>query len=249
MEEVDTQLENMLVRTWYPESYETMIKNKTIDLGKISSSPAFDFGVNSGKIKLFDDGKQIISAPYAGIEKVSEKNYKLTGTNLTVVVKRDNYITVQYPNEKGLIMSVNLVSLDRSVDSVIQDELERRIKVFDSIRNISHVFSSSNYGNLEFKEDNGFVWTGYQLLSPSVIPNNSGYTGVVTFDYFLGSSLAYSYDGVIAFTFDKTGKKIPFLYTLEENGIRLEDATKASIKDNVVRTRGSSPVVMFFSAE
>ena len=249
VEEVDTQLENMLVRTWYPENYETMIKNKTIDLGKISSSPAFDFGVNSGKIKLFDEGKQIISAPYAGIEKVSEKNYKLTGTNLTVVVKRDNYITVQYPNEKGLIMSVNLVSLDRSVDSVIQDELERRIEVFDSIRNISHVFSSSNYGNLEFKEDNGFVWTGYQLLSPGVIPNNSGYTGVVTFDYFLGSSLAYSYDGVIAFTFDKTGKKIPFLYTLEENGIRLEDATKAAIKDNVVRTRGSSPVVMFFSAE
>ena len=48
---------------------------------------------------------------------------------------------------------------------------------------------------------------------------------------------------------DKNGKKVIFLYNIEENGIRLEDATKASIKDNLIRARGSSPVVMFFSAE
>ncbi|MEE0998816.1 MAG: SH3 domain-containing protein [Treponemataceae bacterium] len=247
--EVDTLLESILQKTWYPESYDTMIKQKTIDLNKISSIPAFDFGVNSGRIKLVDDGKVVFTATYSGIEKVSAKNYKLTGTDITIVARSEKFIVAQYPNEKGMIMSVNLVSLDKSVDTIIQEEIERRKDACEAIRNIAESFSSSNYGSLQIKEDNQFVWNGYKLLSPNIIPNNSGSTGVVTFDYFLASSLKHSYDGAIAFTFDKNGKKVIFLYNIEENGIRLEDATKASIKDNLIRARGSSPVVMFFSAE
>lgn len=248
-ETIDTQLENLTARLWYPESYGTMVENERVDLSKISSIPTFDIGVKSGKIKLVDNGETVVYTDFAGIEKISDTSYKLTGTELTVIVRNNNYIVVQYPNEKGLIISVNLVALDKSVDAIIQEEQERRADIYESMRNIAQEFSSSNYGELQFQENNQFVWTGYQLLSPNVIPNNSGSTGVVTFDYFLTSSLSYSYDGAICFTFDKNGEKVLFLYNLEDNGIRLEDATKATIKDNLIRARGSSPVIMFFSAE
>ena len=166
-----------------------------------------------------------------------------------MIVKNNKLITIQYPNEKGLILSTNLVALEESIDVIIQNELARREKLYNTIRDVSHIFSSSNYGTLQFQDDNKFVWSGYQLLTPNVIPKNSGSTGTVVFDYFLDASLAFTYDGAFSFTFDRTGEKVVFLYKIEENGIRLEDGTKASIKDNLIRARGSSPVVMFFSAE
>ncbi len=248
VEAVDTQLETLLATKWYPENYETMIKRQRINLDVISSVPAIDFGVESGNVR-FKTSDINVNVPYTGIEKISEKNYKILGTNLSVIIKNSKLITIQSPNEKGLIISTNLIALDESVDKIIQDEIKRRETLYSNIQEISHQFSSSNYGTLQFQDGNRFVWSGYQLLSPNVIPKNSGSTGTVVFDYFLDASLAFIYDGAFSFTFDKNGEKVVFLYKIEENGIRLEDGTKASIKDNLIRARGSSPVVMFFSAE
>ena len=248
IETVDTQLETLLATKWYPENYETMIKRQRINLDVISSVPAIDFGVESGNVR-FKTSDINVNVPYTGIEKISEKNYKILGTNLSVIIKNSKLITIQSPNEKGLIISTNLIALDESVDKIIQDEIKRRETLYSNIQEISHQFSSSNYGTLQFQDGNRFVWSGYQLLSPNVIPKNSGSTGTVVFDYFLDASLAFIYDGAFSFTFDKNGEKVVFLYKIEENGIRLEDGTKASIKDNLIRARGSSPVVMFFSAE
>ena len=248
VEAVDTQLETLLATKWYPENYETMIKRQRINLDVISSVPAIDFGVESGNVR-FKTSDINVNVPYTGIEKISEKNYKILGTNLSVIIKNSKLITIQSPNEKGLIISTNLIALDESVDKIIQDEIKRRETLYSNIQEISHQFSSSNYGTLQFQDGNRFVWSGYQLLSPNVIPKNSGSSGTVVFDYFLDASLAFIYDGAFSFTFDKNGEKVVFLYKIEENGIRLEDGTKASIKDNLIRARGSSPVVMFFSAE
>ncbi|MBQ4553874.1 MAG: SH3 domain-containing protein [Spirochaetaceae bacterium] len=248
VEAVDTQLETLLATKWYPENYETMIKRQRINLDVISSVPAIDFGVESGNVR-FKTSDINVNVPYTGIEKISEKNYKILGTNLSVIIKNSKLITIQSPNEKGLIISTNLIALDESVDKIIQDEIKRRETLYSNIQEISHQFSSSNYGTLQFQDGNRFVWSGYQLLSPNVIPKNSGSSGTVVFDYFLDASLAFIYDGAFSFTFDKNGEKVVFLYKIEENGIRLEDGTKASIKDNLIKARGSSPVVMFFSAE
>ena len=248
VEEIDTQLETILGKRWYPESYETMVKRNRINLDVMTSVPAIDFGVTSGTVSFVSDDVSV-NVPYTGIEKASEKSYKISGTNLTVVFKSEKLITIQHPNEKGLILSTNLIALDSTVDEIIQKEITRREELYLDIQNISDKFSSSNYGTLQFQEGNRIVWSGYQLLSPSVIPKNSGSTGTVVFDYFLDSSLSLAYDGAFSFTFDRNGEKVVFLYKIEENGIRLEDATKATIKDNLIRARGSSPVVMFFSAE
>ena len=41
--------------------------------------------------------------------------------------------------------------------------------------------------------------------------------------------------------------EVNFLYKIEEQGLRLEDATRATINNNMVVSRSTSPLVIFFS--
>ena len=95
-------------------------------------------------------------------------------------------------------------------------------------------------------DDNTFVWTGYDALSPAVIPYGAGTTGKVSLPYFLSSSLTFSYDGAISLKFD-SGREVVFLYEIVDGGIRIEDATRAGIKDNIIRERASNSNVIFFT--
>ena len=68
--------------------------------------------------------------------------------------------------------------------------------------------------------------------------------GRISFDTFANASVSSVYDGVVTFTFDRNNKKVRFLYKLESNGIRLEETTAATIKDNVVTARGTNALVL-----
>jgi len=138
------------------------------------------------------------------------------------------------------------VTLNKSAGELIDSELSRRANVYDNLRSLGPYFISSNYGTLYFDNNNTFVWTGYGALSPSVIPYGAGNTGKVSLPYFLSSSLTFSYDGAIALTF-AGGNEVIFLYSIEDGGIRIEDATKATIKDNIIRQKASNSHVVFFA--
>ncbi|MBR0098462.1 MAG: SH3 domain-containing protein, partial [Treponema sp.] len=68
----------------------------------------------------------------------------------------------------------------------------------------------------------------------------------VTLDYFIAGSLKSSYDGVITMHFTGMEDGVNFLYKLTDTGLRLEDASKAPLKDGVVTARSASPMVLFF---
>ena len=162
-------------------------------------------------------------------------------------VRNPAFIVVQYSDERGMPTSYNLVALGQSIEDVIRNEQLRRDDVLDSIISVGPSFESSNYGTLQFNEDGSFIWNGYQRLSSSIIPSNSGNTGFVTFKHFLDPSLSFTYDGAITFTFDRNNRSVTFLYELTEGGIRLEDATGATFRDALITSRSGSPLVMFFS--
>ena len=44
-------------------------------------------------------------------------------------------------------------------------------------------------------------------------------------------------------------KEINFLYKMEEDGLRLEDATNARFKGILVTERGSSPTIIYFKTK
>ena len=93
---------------------------------------------------------------------------------------------------------------------------------------------------------NSFVWNGNRLLVPSILPSVKN-KGTVHIKYFLARSLSSVYDGVITFSFDGINKEVNFLYKIEENGLRFEDASGATIKNNILMERSMSPLVIFFS--
>ena len=143
--------------------------------------------------------------------------------------------------------SYNFVTLSTDINEIIQQEQERRQSIFTNLILAGPSFSSSNYGTIEFTQDFGFAWSGYDLLTPSLIPAGSGELGSVSLGYFLGDSLKNEFDGILTLTFDENGRKLNFFYKLESGGLRLEDAQRAQFKNSLVVERSSNPVVMFFA--
>ena len=90
------------------------------------------------------------------------------------------------------------------------------------------------------------TWSNYRLLQPGIISNKALGSVTVTLDYFIAGSLKSSYDGVITMHFMGMEDGVNFLYKLTDKGLRLEDASKAPVKDGVVTARSASPTILFF---
>ncbi len=243
---IDEYLTKILTATWYPESYADMIRTGRIDLGAMSPYYKFDTGFVSGEVSININGLKE-KASYKGLSKVGSNVYQFDDTGFKMTVRSSSFIVVQYIDELGMPSSFNFVTLSTDINEVIAKEQERRKSIFDKIVSAGPSFSSSNYGTIEFTEDFGFAWTGYSLLTPSLIPENSGVTGSVALGYFLGESLKEEFDGVLTLTFDENARKINFFYKLENDGLRLEDAQRAQFKKSLAVDRSSNPVVMYFA--
>ena len=241
-------LETVLDSVWYPEEYLTMINSNQVDIAKFQQNYYFNPGKETGTIelKLADVFK---TWKYAGTEKLENGNYRFKGANITISLKKNNTIGLQFTDSKGRQKTETLVQLSSTIEEVISAEEERRSALLARFLMAGSVFSSSNYGDLLLLEDGTFSWTSYQRLVPSVIPSQSGDRGRISFDSFVSASIASAYDGVVTFTFDRNNKPVRFLYKLESNGIRLEETTAATIKDNVVTSRGTNAIVLFFGNE
>jgi hypothetical protein len=247
IEEVDELLTKVLAKRWYPESYSTMIKRKNINLNEMKREYGFDTGSESGFISLVMKDLSV-SYPFEGITNTSKNVYKFNDAPFTMTVRNENFIIIQYTNEKGMPYSFNFISLSTSVDSLIQGELERRANLYESILAFGPNFSSSNYGNLSFQSGNLFSWKGFKLLVDSgLIPRGSANEGTVELQYFVDSALSFQFDGVISFKFSGSSEEIHFLYKLEEAGIRLENTNTSHMKNGVVIERTQNPLVIFFA--
>lgn len=239
-----------LLNVWYPDSYKAMIDSKRVDPAKCI--PSYNFHL--------DDETKRLSFRMPGIDKSWDYNgavltgpntYQLTDIPIVVTVRYDSYIVVRYTGESGKPEDFNLVLIDGQLEEIIAAEVERRETEYEHIYMYGPSFKSGSYGNLTFNEDGTFEWTNNRLLvSSAVISSSAGNSGTVSIKYFLNKSMYQLYDGVLTFKFNGKNKSVNFLYKMEENGIRFEDATGATIdRTNTVTERGISPLVMFFSKQ
>lgn len=242
----DTVLDAMLAKKWYPDNYSAMIKSGDIDLNYMQTSFGFDTGHDSGKVSmhLIDIDQEY---DYAGVTKVDENVYKFTDTPFQVTVRGDTYMVVQYTDDSGKRKSYNFVTLEANVDELIAAEHERRTEAYTTLRVLGPDFKSDNYGTLSFAENNSFRWSGYQLLVPSLISRDAQGQGKISMQYFLAADLKTSWDGVLTFTFDGMDGEVNFLYKMEKNGLRLEDATHAGMDGNTIVSRAANSLVMYFA--
>ena len=187
-----------------------------------------------------------------GIEYQKQEEIPFYKKQTRNVLKNCGHIDAEHIQEyisTGGYQALEKALFEMTPEEIIQQENDRRDTLFSKILALSSSYYSSNYGQLQFLSGGHFLWSGYQLLSPSVIPSGSGSSGLVSFEYFLGNSLKDSYDGVISFNFESSQKKVSFLYRLEENGIRLEEIPESNIRNNVVQNRKISPLILFFTAQ
>ena len=248
-------IQSLVSKRWYPESFQNMIKVGRIDVNRMNPSYGFSFGisVDENADSAFA-GTAVLNTESAGgswtytdIVKKAEKEYEFSGTNLKMSIRGANSDTMilQY-SEKGRPKQETLVALRENIEKLIENELTRRQSELKRIAQAGPVFKSSNYGTIKFNNENSVTWNNYKLLVPSIISSKALGSVTVTLDYFIAASLKSSYDGVLTMHFTGMEDGVNFLYKLTDTGLRLEDASKAPIKDGVVTARSASPMILFF---
>lgn len=242
-EEIDENLTGVLQKTWYPEYYRKMINNRAIDLGRFSNSYGFFPGFETKTARIILPTIQR-TFQYSDIKKARGK-YRFGDSQLSLYIRNVDVITVEFTDEEGTRMYENFVSLNASVEKIIENEKLRRL---DELEQLSGVYESQNYGNLEISKDGFFYWTGYNAIVPFVIPQNADNGGDVSLKYFISREIKREsqYSGVASFKFSTLEDSIDFMYEIKKDGIAMEPVLKECIEDGVVVSR-SERLTLFFS--
>lgn len=267
---VAQEIENLASKKWYPENFAEMIKSRRINPEKMKLEYGFDFGIQTvktettvengetveievpipaseivlaGKAK-YQDENESLEWNFSDITKNSKNEYEFKSSNLVMSVRGGSAV-LQYM-EGGKVKIINLVAISENVGALVQNEIERRQQELEAIFEAGPEFKSSSYGTIKFGIFDSLRWTGYRLLVPSVISRNAKDDVEVSIEYFIPNSLKSSFDGVLTMKFEGMENKINFFYKLTDTGLRLEDASQAAFRGDLVSARGSSPIVMFF---
>lgn len=246
-EDEDSILNQVLQAKWYPESYQRMLEDNTIDLETMKANYGFDTGMESGKVSI-NIAERFRSANYGGITKVRDKVYDFTGTPFQMIIRDANQIVVNYTGNDNKPEAYTFVTIsgDYDIAKLLEDEIARREAEMQKLYKVDS-FRSSNYGTLIFTGTNSFTWNGFSLLVPNVVSENALGRGTVSIKYLVSEDLKSRFDGILTFVFDNTKSEVNFFYKNSANGLSLEDASDATIKNNIATSRSKSPIIIFFS--
>jgi hypothetical protein len=251
----DRELEQLLSRKWSDGSYAAMINTGRIDLAALSRRWGFDPGQDTGiahiKAENLDRGFS-----YTAIRAAGSRTWRFEGTSLQMYLSSDTTLEVQFTENGGALRSLRFAALPQEVDDLIMQETARRAGLFEALYSRGPSYTSHNYGTLTFEENGRFTWTGYNILVPQVIPVSALEGGVVDMRLFLGSPLTDRYHGAFTLRFDTVGTgsggltsrrvEVDFMYTLDNQGFRIEYAPPTSMDGIVIARRASSPMVIYF---
>lgn len=245
VENKNADFDQLLLQMWYPDSYKSMIDSGRVEPAKINLSYNFHLDEDT-KMLSFTMPEISEKWKYTGAESTGANAYKLNDIPIIVTVRRQNFIVVRYTGQSGKPEDFNFVTIDADINEVIENELARREKQYEQVYMFGPRFHSESYGTLALSDDHTFTWQNKNLLVPSVLTSSARNRGTVKTKYFISRTLSQVYDGVITFEFEGMKKEVNFLYKMEANGLRLEDATGALIDDSTLKERALSPLVIFF---
>ena len=244
----DEILTEILKSRWYPEYYRDMIRKKQIDPERMTANFGFFPGDGTGVARIMLKDEQLAFS-YTGITKNRMGAYQFEGSPLLMQIRDSDTIAVNYTDEKGRVQIRYFITLKEEPQELVQAETERRDDVLQTLVTTGPVFNSVNYGVLQFLDGGRFLWKGYQVLSPTIIPKGAGNSGSVAIRYFISAKLKTEYMGVLSFKFDGSGDWIDFFYTVSKQGVKLEYVQPANITDGVAGVRNINPVILFFVTE
>jgi hypothetical protein len=186
---------------------------------------------------------------YTRIRTTGTRAWQFEGAPLQMSLRSDTTLLVQYTDDGGSMRSLIFVALTTDVDDIIIQETERRNALFRTIYDQGPAFTSTNYGTLDFSPDGTFTWTGYDLLIPQVIPVHVMGNGAIDMRLFIASSVSSPYTGAFSLNFNGIGGpgvSVDFMYTIDDQGFRMEYAPQDNLDGVTVTRRASSPTVIYF---
>jgi hypothetical protein len=243
----DPVLEMVLSRTWSAESYLQMLNSRRFNIPEMERKYRFDPGHETGvaRIILPDIERQF---RYDRISPDGDRAWIFEGSNLQMVLRTNTTLAVQFHDGVGARRTINFVALPGNIDDIILQETARRESQFMEIYNQGPVFTSSNFGTITFFTTGGFTWTGFDLLVPDLIPFETNGTGLINMDLYITQSYESLFNGAFTLQFSdiRTNNTRYFLYSLDNQGLRLELVPDYGIEDITVTRRDPSPVVLYF---
>jgi hypothetical protein len=251
----DPELEMVLSKTWSPESYLTMINSKKINLEELHKNWRFDPGQEAGRARIFvpdiDNNNKSQNSidrsySYTSIRRDGNRTWRFEGTNLSMQLRSDTTLAVQFLEGSGSTRTILFVSLPVSVDDLILQETARRERLYNKIYSQGPVYTSNNYGTITLKGGGRFSWRNFDLLVPRFIPEDIEGDGTILLDLFLDSALEDRYDGAFTLRFANKKATLHCMYSLDNEGFRIEIVPDSSIEDVTITSRGASPMVLYF---
>jgi hypothetical protein len=244
----DPELEQLLARSWHADWYGTMISSRRIDLEDLQKQWRFTPGADTGIAHLYLPTVDR-SFSYTGIQNIGSRAWRFEGAPLQMRLQSDTVLTVQYTENGGALRSAIFVSLPMELEDLISQETERRLALFRNLYALGPSFQSTNYGVLSFSENGRFAWTGNGILIPQIIPASALGTGSADMGLFLSRDLEQRYTGAFILRFDGINGPVAgvhFMYTVDDQGIRIEYVPPENLEGVTVSRRAASPTIIFF---
>jgi len=165
-----------------------------------------------------------------------------------MVLRTNTTLAVQFAEGTGSRRTILFVSLSRDLNDIILQENERRNGQFASIYDQGPAFTSNNYGTITFLRTGDFVWKGFELLVPQHLSDETKGNGRINMDLFISPSYEDRYNGAFTMRFTDVRQKntVYFMYSLDNQGLRLEIVPDYGIEESTVMRRSSTPVVLYF---
>jgi hypothetical protein len=247
----DPELDIVLSRTWYPESYKVMVNSGNPDLNALSKHWGFLPGTDTGKAKISLTNADL-TFPYKRISKISEGSWVFEGSPLLVTLQGDSNLAVQYDDEGGVTHTAMFVTLPASVDAIINREMERRQNLYQALFVRGPTFYSANYGSISFTSNMRFTWDEMGNLPSDIYPASALGSGSVDMGIYLQGDLAERYTGGLILKLDAVSgvaQNLHFIYTLDNQGLRMEFVPRGNMNGTTVTRREGSALVIYFSAD
>ena len=247
----DSDLEIVLSRVWYPESYRTMINSGRLDLDYLSQNYTFTAGIMDGRARIhLQDGD--VEFIYKTIAKTGDRSWNFSGTPLNVMLRSETAMEVQWEDEDRTQKSEVFVTLPSSIEIIVNQEKERRQNLFQVLYVRGPNFISSNYGTLILRQNSDFIWDDVNLLPAGIVSGSVLGSGTLDMDYSLSGEMAERYSGALAMRFNTVSgprRTAIFAYTLDNQGLRMEFVPSDYVPGRTVSRRAPSPFIIYFSSE
>ena len=246
----DPYLRSLNKETWRPASFKRMIDEDSIDLQEMDPKCGLFFNADNKIIRIVYKGINR-EFTFTSIDTLGPRFYAFLGSSLRIRFHSEQELTAFFSADEGEPdRELTFTIIDRDIAEVIEDERQRRYRVWQKFLERGPVFSSDAYGTIIFQKNRRFTWENYYPLVPSVIPYEAKNRGSINFSKFLSQNLKEEAQGVISFYFDTEPGAYPvhFLYTFQSGGIQLVHVPEEHIENNTVMEQTQYPLVIFFSS-